>query len=297
MELKQVKERVNYIASPTNLGVIEADTGVVLIDSGVDDSVGKRVLKILEKEGFEVQAIINTHSHADHCGGNAYIKEETGVEIYAPQIEAGIIQAPYLEPLYLFSGASPIEELKNKFLMAKPSQVDNILDGDKERLTIGNTNLKSIPLSGHSPNQIGIEIEDVLFCADSIFSKAVLRKHKIPFYTDIDSQKETLSFLKNSDYESYIPSHGKPIDNIDELVEANLEVIEEVEEYILEVLVDKQTTENILKELVTHLKIKLERNQQYFLMKTATMAYLSSLYNRDKLESSIENNLLLWKRK
>ena len=114
----QLSEKVYYIPNLANIGVIKDGNNAILIDSGLDDNTAKKILKVLEKENLILKAIINTHSHADHCGGNAYLKEKAQVKIYAPEIESGIIENPILEPLYLFSGANPISDLKNKFLMA-----------------------------------------------------------------------------------------------------------------------------------------------------------------------------------
>lgn len=257
--------------------------------------LGKNITSF-RKKGLHPKAIINTHSHADHCGGNAYFKEKKNVTIYASEIESGIIQYPILEPLYFFSGASPIRDLENKFLMAKPSHVDYIIKNGEERLFIDGIELGIISLPGHSPNQIGIEVEDILFCADSVFSKYALRTHKIPFYIDIDKQKETLNFLKNSKYKLYIPSHAEPTENIMDLVEANMEIIEDVEQYLLENINDSKTTEQILKNLCDHYNIEIKTGQEYYLMNTVTMAYLSSLYKRGNLNYVIRENSLFWEK-
>jgi len=208
VELKQITEDVYYIPNPTNIGVIRDGETAILIDSGLDDDTGKRILRTLEKYGLSLEAIINTHFHADHCGGNAYLKEKTGAKIYAPEIESAIIQYPYLEPFCLFSGANPIKDLKNKFLMAKPSQVDYVIKNNEDKLSFDEIEVGIVRLPGHSPNQIGIEIEDILFCADSVFSEDILRKYKIPFCVDIDKQKKTLNFLKNIKYRFYVPSYA-----------------------------------------------------------------------------------------
>lgn len=78
MELKQITDTIYYISNPTNVGVIKDGKTVILIDSGIDDDVGRRILRILDSEGMYPKAIINTHSHADHCSANAYIKEKQG---------------------------------------------------------------------------------------------------------------------------------------------------------------------------------------------------------------------------
>ena len=257
-------------------------------------------IKLLEKIGtFDPEdhytlAIINTHSHADHCGGNRYIKEKTKAIIYASEVESAIIQYPSLEPLYLFSGASPLKDLQNKFLMASPSDVDYVIKRDERRLKVGETELGIVLLPGHTPNQIGIEADNVLFCADSLFSEEVLKRHKIPFFTDIDKTRETLRFLRESRYSFYVPSHAEPMESLTELVEANLETIDGIEKYLMESFHESKTTEQVLKETCDHYQLDMKGTQQYYLMNTVVMAYLSSLNGKGKLKAEVSNNSLFW---
>lgn len=295
MELRQLGEKVYYIQNPANVGVIRDRKTAILIDSGLDDDTARKILKILERENLYPKAIINTHSHTDHCGGNAHLKEKTGSKIYAPEIESAIIENPLLEPLYLFSGANPIINLKNKFLMARSSKVDYVIR-DGKKLGFDEIELDIVNLPGHSPNQIGIVIDNILFCADSVFSKDMLRRHRPPFYIDIDAQKKTLNFLKDSRYKLYVPGHADPLENITELVDMTLEIINDVEEYLIRTTREKKTTEQILKDLCSNYRIKIKDVQHYYLMKTVVMAYLSSLNNRKILDLTIEDNMLHWRR-
>ncbi|HOI18664.1 MAG TPA: MBL fold metallo-hydrolase [Candidatus Woesearchaeota archaeon] len=297
MEMKKISEGVYYIPNPANIGVVkDGEKSVILIDSGLDDDTGKKVLKLLEENGLFPKAIINTHSHADHCGGNRYIKEKTRAKIYAPEVESAIIQFPSLEPLYLFSGASPLKELQNKFLMAQPSDVDYVIKRDERKLKFDEVELGIVPLPGHAPNQVGVEVDEVLFCADSLFSEDVLRRHKIPFYADIDRTKETLRFLRNSQYKFYVPSHAEPRGSLNELVDANLEAIDGVEKYLLEEFHGRKSTQQVLKDMCDHYKIDMRGIQQYYLMNTVAMAYLSSLHERGKLKVEVKDNSLFWEK-
>jgi len=293
MELKEIAENVYYIPTPTNIGVIQDGRMAILIDSGLDDDTGRQILRALEERGLHPEAIMNTHAHADHCGANAYIKEKSGALIYAPEIEASIIQEPFLEPLYLFSGASPIESLRNKFLMARPSQVDYVIKGEK-RISFDKVEIGIVQLPGHSPNQIGIQIEDILFCADSVFSTEVLSRHKIPFCTDIGKQRETLSFLRDSSYKIYVPCHAEPTNTIVDLVDPYLQIIGNVEDFLAGTLRSKKTTEQILKALCDFCKIEIKGTQQYYLANTITLAFLSYLHRKGVLKLDIRGNLLHW---
>lgn len=295
MELKKITEKVYYIPNSPNIGLIKiAESAVILIDSGLDDDTARKLLKLLTDNGLLVKAIINTHSHADHCGANQFIKAKTKATIYAPEVESAIIQYPYLEPFYLFSGANPPKDLQNKFLMASSSEVDHVIKASDNILRIDGLELVIIRLPGHTSNQIGIEFEKVLFCADSLFSLNLLKRHKIPFYADIDKAKETLRFLKDSQYKYYLPSHAEPNYSLVSLIDENLNIIVAVEQYILNILNEKKIKEQILQEICSHFKINLNNIQQYYLINTIVMAYLSSLYGRGKINIEISENYLFW---
>lgn len=126
MELIKVGEKTYYIKNPTNIGIYKIDDeNVYLIDSGNDKEAGKKILKIVEEQGWKVKGIINTHSNADHIGGNKVIQEKTNCKIYAHNIESSFTQYPILEPSFLYGGY-PFEDLKHKFLLAKESDVVNM---------------------------------------------------------------------------------------------------------------------------------------------------------------------------
>ena len=74
-ELVQVSEKCYYINCPAKIGVYVADKdNVYLVDSGNDKDAGRKVRQILEKNGWHLVAILNTHSNADHIGGNKYLQ-------------------------------------------------------------------------------------------------------------------------------------------------------------------------------------------------------------------------------
>ncbi len=294
MKLEQISENTYYIPGAINIGVIRAGNDAVLIDTGLDREAGRRILRLLEKNNLKVKAIVNTHSHADHFGGNCYIVRRTDAKVYAPEIEAGIIHYPFLEPLYLYS-AHPVKDLMNRFLMAEASKVDFVLNAEnKIKLDLGGEFpiIDILSLSGHSPNQIGVEVDDVLYCADSVFSRNVIEKYKIPLFMDIERQKQTLSFLEKSSYEYYVPCHAEATNDISDLVESNLNVIRNVEELL--VSLREGTTEEILRKVCREFEIKLNNFTEYYLMMSTLKAYLSYLYNKGVLSANFDN-VLYWR--
>ena len=127
-ELVQVSEKCYYINCPAKIGVYVADKdNVYLIDSGNDKDAGRKVRQILEKNGWHLAAILNTHSNADHIGGNKYLQGQTGCKIYSGGIEAAFTKYPVLEPSFLYGGY-PCKDLRHKFLMAQESDVTGFSD-------------------------------------------------------------------------------------------------------------------------------------------------------------------------
>lgn len=73
-ELIPITEQSYYIQSPVRIGLVRLDgQNVCLIDSGNDKDAGRKVRKILDERGWRLTAIYNTHSNADHIGGNRYL--------------------------------------------------------------------------------------------------------------------------------------------------------------------------------------------------------------------------------
>ncbi|RLI79294.1 MBL fold metallo-hydrolase [Archaeoglobales archaeon] len=286
MQLKQIGDNVYYIPNPVNIGVIVEDGNALIVDSGLDKEAGRKIFKLLNDHGLTLKAIVNTHSHADHFGGNNYLTNKTNAKVYAPEVEVGVIQYPYLEPFYLFS-AHPPKDLMGKFLMAKPSKVDCVIK-NQDTIEFCGLKLKVIPLLGHSPNQIGIEVENTLFCADTVFSESIINKYKIPLFVDIENQKKTLKLLEKSKYDLYIPSHADATDDITDLINANLKVIEKVENFVLSINKPK-TTEQIFKEVCRYFGIKISNLVEYYLMASTIRAYLSYLYNEKQVRVKVED--------
>ena len=292
MDYKQVTENVGYIPGAVNLGVIRNGEEATLIDTGLDKDTGRKTLRLLEEQGLTLKGIINTHSHADHFGGNAYLTRNTETEVYAPNIESGIIQNPILEPIYLFHGAYPIRNLHNKFVLASPSPVHHIINPGK--LSIIGLDLEIIALPGHSFNQIGVKHDNVLFCADTVFSERVIYKYRIPVVQDVGNHLKTLEALREMDCDLFVPAHTKPTGDIKPLVDKNLNTVNSIIDDIKKLLKEPKTTDQVQSELGKQYGLDLSVIQQYYLIHMTIMAYLGYLYDSKQIEIKMKNNLLYW---
>src|SRR4051794_33515769 len=76
---------------PAAVYAVDTGDGLVLVDSGVEDSAAL-VTEQLTELGLDVKrlrAILLTHVHFDHCLGAARLRELTGAKIYAGRGDCG----------------------------------------------------------------------------------------------------------------------------------------------------------------------------------------------------------------
>jgi glyoxylase-like metal-dependent hydrolase (beta-lactamase superfamily II) len=289
MEIRKIAGQVHYVPNPVNICVVYTKDSAVLVDSGIDENFARKLCRLLEKPA---KFLINTHSHADHCGGNAFLKDKFSVHILAPEIERQIIESPILEPFYLF-GAAPPKELQTKFLMAKPCRVDETLEPGT--LTLRDVTLSIVPLGGHSPNQVGVAVDKVLFCADALFSKGAIEKYKMFVVYDVKNFLQTLDLLERSKYDFFLPSHGDLTGDITELLNLNRKVVENVSNEILKLLKTPHTFDELLTKLLNGFNIEVKNLVQYVLYRSTVHAYLSYLSDEGYVERDLVASSLLWR--
>ncbi len=287
-ELCKCAQNTYYINCPSKIGIyVNNNNEAYLIDSGNDKDAGKKVKKILDTNGWTLKAIINTHSHADHIGGNKYLQDQTNCKIFAKNIEQAFINAPILEPSFLYGGYA-YEELKHKFLYASESRCLNFAHEDFPKI------FEIIDLPGHSFDMIGVKTpDDVMFIADSISSKATIEKYGISFIYDVKAYKETLNKLKGLSSSLFVPSHADVSENISELIDYNMVSIDTVCSVILELTAAPISFEALLKAVFNKFGLSMT-HEQHVLISSALKSYLTYLKNDGRVNCFIENNMLLW---
>lgn len=289
MEYSNIEKDLALISGFINIGVIKAGEEILLIDSGLEEEVPELMQVLLDK-GLKPVLIINTHAHRDHCGGNNYLQKRYKVDILASPEERIFIEDPCLEAFCFYSGASPLPEMKS----ISPSRVTGLLQPGEEK-EIKGIKLSFPDLAGHSPGQIGVGIGDILFCGDAFFSDYILEKYKLPFLVDLDGFLATLDYLKDSDYRIFVPAHGKPVTDIERVIDLHLVKFKKIEEDILNLLEEERSTEELLQGLFSLYKINISGPEQYFPLKTTVLAYLSSLSKRKVIRTGLKGNILSWK--
>ena len=109
--------------------------------AAVDPAVAQPVLDVLEQKGWRLTAILNTHHHSDHVGGNLELKQKTGCTVIAPLSDQHRI----------------------------PGIDRAVVDGDV--ITLGKHSAKVLSTPGHTSGHVAYHFADdnTLFCGDTLF--------------------------------------------------------------------------------------------------------------------------------
>ena len=286
-DLIQAGENTYYIDCPAKAGIWRTDRGVYLIDSGGDKDAGKKLRQILEKNGWPLLGILNTHSHADHVGGNRYLQSQTGCRVFAHGIEGAFTAHPILESASLYGGCPP-RDLRHKFLLAQPSDVSPFSSPDFPG------EIEAIPLPGHSFDMVGFRTPDnVVFLADCVASPATLEKYAVSFLWDVGASLTTLDRVEAMEAALFVPSHAEASADAGALVRCNRAKILEVAAYLLEICREPAIFEEILRQVFQHYGLKMTF-EQYALAGSTVRSYLAWLRDGGRLEAEIRENRLLW---
>ena len=289
-ELNHIIGGSYYIQSPSKMGLVKlSDTDVCLIDSGNDKDAGRKVRQLLDANGWHLTAIYNTHSNADHIGGNRYLQGQTKCKIYAQGIECDITRHPVLEPAFLYGGFPP-KDLRHKFLMAQESDAKELTPG------VLPEGFALLQLPGHFFHMVGFRSpDDVVYLADCLSSRETLDKYQIGFVYDVAAYLDTLEKVKTMQAAAFVPAHAEVTEDIAPLAQYNIDKVLEIADHMVELCAEPVIFEELLKKLFDDYGLTLTF-EQYVLVGSTVKSYLAWLKDTGRLAVLFEDNRLLWRR-
>lgn len=310
MKAQKLFDSVYFIPGSTNVGIIlDCPRGknelcdVYVVDSGRGKDDAELILRTLSElcpdEKYILKAVINTHSHADHSGGNVYLQEKTGCKIWCSEGESAGLQNPLIQSSVEWGG-NPIEELKTEFYLPLKCRADKFISESNTDLLKNGGKIQYVPLPGHYFDMFGILYTDcaghrVLFAGDSFFGRQFLFKYWIPYIFDVGKELETLDKLSKFKADYYIPSHGNALSRIEETVEENQIALLSTEICIMGILNKETLTfEELLKKVADRNEINM-KTAQFILIGSTLRAYLVYLRECGKVDFYVEDNKMFWK--
>ncbi len=133
----------------------------VVIDPGGD---AEAILFLLKEDDLTLKAIINTHSHFDHIGGNSGLKRATGADIIIHPTEKDML-----------TGMNTLAEQWGIPFEPSPPADKTMVEGDV--IEVGDVKLEVLHVPGHSPGGVALKIRDMpmVVVGDSLFQFSIGR--------------------------------------------------------------------------------------------------------------------------
>lgn len=133
----------------------------VVIDPGAEP---ERILSVVQKNGVKVVAVLNTHGHFDHIGGNRKVAQTTGAPLMINKEDE-----PFL------SRASTSAKMYG--LRADDSPVPSSYLAEGDLIRFGGHEIKVIHIPGHSQGGSCFYLgkDGILISGDSLFAESIGR--------------------------------------------------------------------------------------------------------------------------
>jgi glyoxylase-like metal-dependent hydrolase (beta-lactamase superfamily II) len=280
------------IAGAVNIGLVMTSEGMVAVDTGLDKRAGKNILKAAEQFGTRVRAIVNTHAHADHFGGNAAILAQGEVTVYAPKAEADVIRRPRFEPEYLWQGAAPFAALRNKFLLADASPVHVELQGE-QTFAIGDVEFQCVSLPGHAHGQLGIQVDSVFFAADGYFDPSVVDKHGLPYMVNYTETLASAESIPTVDAKWFVPGHGEPTKDATEAVAYLVDRHKSAYAKVLQLVQGEPLgLDAIVQRVCEAFRLTPSNPGSWLLIRTTVAAYVAEAVDQGLMNVAVDNGVL-----
>ena len=132
----------------------------MVVDPGAD---AKLILKTVEADKLSVAVIVVTHSHFDHIGAVKSIKDATGARLAVGSGSEKQSPGAFVKLVAAMSGGSARIPEPDLFLT----------DGDK--IDIDDLHFVVLFTPGHSPDEISLYGQGVLFSGDTLFNAGIGR--------------------------------------------------------------------------------------------------------------------------
>jgi glyoxylase-like metal-dependent hydrolase (beta-lactamase superfamily II) len=293
--LIKVTEHAGYVTGRVNAGVLTGiDKRCLVLDTGLDKSAANHISEALEAEGLRPVALLLTHTHADHCGGNSALQKKYGIPAYCAPLETAMLSFPILESVYLY-GATPPEELRNKFFLAPATADARALAPGRQE--IGGVPFTAVPLPGHSPDHYGYLSDDgALFLGDAALPGYVWEKYGLPYFYDIGAEFATLDALESmaGSIAACVAAHYGPVD-LKELVSANRNGLRNLADWVLAALQKEPLTREGLVAKAFNQYTLMQNESQYYLVGSTVAALLTWLGEQGKISAKMEQGRLVYK--
>jgi len=175
----------------------------VLVDIGYDDTVVE-IVELIRQLDFpfsQCKTLIASHADIDHVQGLARAKRMLKTEVTTHRLAAPILESGDRLRSFAHIPAQGID------LEMPIVDVEHTVD-EGDRIQVGSRELEVWHMPGHTHNQLGLKMGNLLFSGDSIYRDGCIGAIDAHHGSDMIAFIKTLHRIRSSDVEWLLPGHG-----------------------------------------------------------------------------------------
>lgn len=208
---------ISFRAGFTNVYLLIQDRNILLVDTGTRN-LEKQILKFITSRGFQpndLKLIFLTHTHYDHAGSVANLKQLTGAKVIVHESEAGFLKEGFTHipkgtnPLFKFiSWMGRRNRVEHKIAWYQKTEPEIVF---KEKLSLKSLGFEAeiFHSPGHTNGSSSLKIGDRVVVGDAMFN---LKGSIWPGFADDETiLSETWKKFLEMDVKWFYPGHGKRI--------------------------------------------------------------------------------------
>ncbi|MEZ5335224.1 MAG: MBL fold metallo-hydrolase [Methanolobus sp.] len=214
-------QNIAYDITPISMGksnayLVSAPDLVILIDTGCSKNLNplEQALKQRELQITDIDYIIVTHSHYDHVGNLAQIKEKSGAKVLAHKNAVDYLKKGHTPfPNGTMLPFKVISNAGNRFFSVggkfTPVEPDIIIEEEYD-LSTQELSVKIIHTPGHTSGSICVLINNVSAIVGDTLFNVIPGTVYPPFANDEVELLKSWKKLLATGCSTFYPGHGKP---------------------------------------------------------------------------------------
>ena len=211
------------VYAQVSAGAVVTPEGTVLIDTLATPGETREIRDFLENRlGSRVRYLVNTHYHADHSSGSFLFP---GATLITHALTRGLLDTRGRR------GLGMAKSENREFSQVQVVLPEVTFAHGTLALQMGKRTLRMLVLPGHSPDGIGVLVEEdrILFSGDAVMPLPHIRDG------DVATQVGTLRTIAAMGLENIVQGHGEVIlrGEVDEMIGSHITYLERIEREVL----------------------------------------------------------------
>ncbi|MFZ6864239.1 MBL fold metallo-hydrolase [Undibacterium sp. Ji67W] len=178
-----------------------SETQTALVDSGYVSHAAQTLALVQHAlQGRQLDLLINTHLHSDHCGGNALLQQSYGCQTLIPEADQDAVVHWNEEQLSFAATGQECPRFR----------FDHVLKAD-DQLLLANLSWQVLAAPGHDPHSVILYCaqEGILISADALWENGFgIIFPELEGKSGFAEQAAILQLIEELDIRLVIPGHG-----------------------------------------------------------------------------------------